>query len=254
MDREYVTKSRQRIRQRASRIESQLDSITKKLRISDEEDLKLGESKTTHACFLFVDIRRFTERTRHSDDKEIIHILNIFLPEMVSVVGDYEGQVEKFTGDGLLAVLGMDSSSPATYVVNSVKCAMTMMYIVEHEINAYLQEQNIDPIHCGIGINAGETMIAKIGRYGSPEREGHFETVSVGYPVNIASKLEAIAGEKEIMIGEEVKKYLPEPWQQERVCIPQLSDSERMYYDETRSIEYPYYKFAGRWIGDQEDS
>lgn len=250
MDREYVSKSRSRIRQRAARINRQFNSIKKKLRISDEENLKLGESKTTHTSFLFIDIRGFTERTRHSDDKEIIHILNVFLPEMVGIVEDYKGQVEKFTGDGLLAVFGIGSSSPATYVVNSVKCAMTMMYIVEHEIDAYLQEQSINPIDCGIGINAGETIIAKIGRYGSSEKEGHFEIVSVGYPVNIASKLEAIAGEKEIMIGEEVKKHLSESWQQEKVCIPQLPDPEWMYYDESRRNKYPYYKFTGRWLGD----
>ncbi len=250
MNREYISKSRERIRQRAARINKQFSSIKEGLVVSDEEDLKLGESTTTHAAFLFVDIRGFTDRTRHSDDKEIIHILNVFLPEMVNIVIDYKGQIEKFTGDGLLAVFGIDGPLPVTYVVNSVRCAMTMTYIVEHEMNTYLQEQNINPIYCGIGVNAGKTVIAKIGRYGSPRKEGHFETVSVGYPVNIASKLEAIAGEKEIMIGEEVKKHLPESWQQEKVCVPQLPAPEWTYYDENRRRKYPYYKFTGRWTGD----
>ncbi len=144
---------------------------------------------------LFTDIRGFTEMTEKMTPQEITDILNThyFLP-LDRIVFEYNGTLDKHIGDGVMAIFG----APVSYAddtFRAVSCAVRMREKMA-EINRSLSERNIK-IPVGIGIGTGEAMA---GMLGSPIKK---EYTVLGAPVNLASRLERIAMEDQILICRE---------------------------------------------------
>lgn len=144
---------------------------------------------------LFTDIRGFTEMTQNMTPQEITDILNkyYFLP-LDRIVFEYNGTLDKHIGDGVMAIFG----APVSYrddALRAVSCAVRMREKMA-EINRTLGERGIT-IPVGIGIGTGEAMA---GMLGSPIKK---EYTVLGAPVNLASRLERIAAENQILICRE---------------------------------------------------
>ncbi len=144
---------------------------------------------------LFTDIRGFAEMTAKMSAQEITNILNkyYFLP-LDRIVFDYNGTLDKHIGDSIMAIFG----APLSYqndAFRAVSCAVKMRETMK-EINKVLGQQNIR-IPIGIGIATGEVMV---GMFGSPIKK---EYTVLGTPVNLASRLERIAFEDQILICED---------------------------------------------------
>jgi len=144
---------------------------------------------------LFTDIRGFAEMTAKMSAQEITDILNkyYFLP-LDRIVFDYNGTLDKHIGDSIMAIFG----APLSYqndAFRAVSCAVKMRETMK-EINKVLGPQNTR-IPIGIGIATGEVMV---GMFGSPIKK---EYTVLGTPVNLASRLERIAFEDQILICED---------------------------------------------------
>lgn len=144
---------------------------------------------------LFTDIRGFAEMTVKMSAQEIADILNryYFLP-LDRIVFDYNGTLDKHIGDSIMAIFGAPLSYPDD-TFRAVSCAIKMRESMQ-EINKLLGQRNIR-IPIGIGIATGEVMV---GMFGSPIKR---EYTVLGTPVNLASRLERIAIENQILICED---------------------------------------------------
>ena len=145
---------------------------------------------------LFTDIRGFAEMTAVMSAQEITALLNTyyFLP-LDRIVFEFGGTLDKHIGDSIMAIFGAPLSDKDD-AVRAVSCAIKMRDTMA-EINRTLTLGKGPRIPIGIGIATGEVMV---GIFGSPIKR---EYTVLGTPVNLASRLERIAGEDQILICNE---------------------------------------------------
>jgi adenylate cyclase len=134
---------------------------------------------------MFVDIRSFTARSADLAPNEAVRLLNEFLRAMVEVVeGENGGMINKFLGDGFMALFGIGADSH-NHADRAVATARAMQRQLER-LNVERQRRGEDALAIGIGINSGPAIVGSIG---SPER---MEFTVIGNTVNVASRIEAL--------------------------------------------------------------
>ena len=139
------------------------------------------------ATMLFSDVRGFTSMSEKLTASEVVALLNEYLTEMVDVVLQHDGTLDKFVGDAVMAVFG----SPMDQPDHPIRAVSTAWHMSERH-NA-LKEKWISegktPFEIGIGINTGEVVA---GNMGSPNR---MEFTVIGDNVNTAARLESATKE-----------------------------------------------------------
>ncbi len=134
---------------------------------------------------MFVDIRSFTARSAELAPNEAVGLLNEFLRAMVEVVeGEHGGMINKFLGDGFMALFGVGSDS-RNHAERALAAGRSMQRAMER-LNFERVARGEDPIKIGIGINTGPVIVGSIG---SPDR---MEFTAIGNTVNVASRIEAL--------------------------------------------------------------
>jgi adenylate cyclase len=134
---------------------------------------------------MFVDIRSFTARSAHLSPDKAVGLLNEFLHAMVEVVeGEHGGMINKFLGDGFMALFGVGGNSQSH--ADKALAAGTSMERALERLNLGRVQRGEEPIGIGIGINTGPAIVGSIG---SPAR---MEFTVIGNTVNVASRIEAL--------------------------------------------------------------
>jgi class 3 adenylate cyclase len=151
--------------------------IMEKLLADSDKELKKGEE--FNLAILFCDLRKFTSYAENKPPDEVIMFLNAYFTKLADVVAEHNGIVNKFLGDAILAVFGVDSDP--RYVENAVDAACD---ILMHTGSAVMRDGTTFDI--GIGLNCGR---AAAGTIGSSER---FEYTFIGDSVNTASRLDGL--------------------------------------------------------------
>jgi adenylate cyclase len=164
------------------------------LKGSQETKDNIMEPKDLTATVLFTDIIDFTQLAEQSSPRETNIILNQYFSTMTEIIFSYEGTLDKYIGDGLMAVFGApmereDDEERAILAAKEMKRQLAVMMAI--------QEGSRKKFDIRIGINTGRVVAGNIG---SPRR---LDYTVIGDPVNIASRLESIAKPNQILIGEE---------------------------------------------------
>jgi adenylate cyclase len=134
---------------------------------------------------MFVDIRGFTARAAGVDPAVVVAVLNEFLRVMVHVVeGHHSGMVNKFLGDGFMALFGA-GAVVENHADEALQAAREMLLHLD-ELNGRFALEGRDPLAIGIGLQTGPAIVGSIG---SPER---LEFTAIGNTVNLASRIEAL--------------------------------------------------------------
>ena len=158
----------------------------------DRGDILL-KSERVNATILFSDIQGFTLLSEKLDAQEIADLLSGYFTHMTEVVFATQGTLDKFIGDGLVAIFGAPFPSP-DHPLRAVRAGLEMLRLHKQFI-ATLPEHKRFAIR--IGINTGEIVA---GYMGSPKR---MEYTAIGAVVNIASRLQALAEPGTIYLGGE---------------------------------------------------
>jgi class 3 adenylate cyclase/ActR/RegA family two-component response regulator len=160
--------------------------VSQALETDQEDMMKPGESRVVSV--LFGDMRNFTQLTSQLPPSEVVRFLNDYWKVISNAVKENKGSVNKYMGDGMLAVFG----APVSYIdnhENAVNAALDMVNSLE-EINKNYAEKLGRNIDIGIGINSGKVIVGNVGT------DDFMEYTVIGNTVNIASRLETISKEK----------------------------------------------------------
>jgi adenylate cyclase len=153
-------------------------------------------SEMRRVCVMFVDIRSFTAAARMRTPAEVVARLDTVFEILVDTVDRHSGIVNKFLGDGLLAIFGAPIDDPLE-AANAVAAAREMLSAID--------AGNVGdpwPIRLGIGIHIGQAVA---GTVGSPRRK---EYTVIGDTVNLASRLESLNKEvgSQLIVSEAVRE------------------------------------------------
>ncbi len=141
-------------------------------------------SEMRRVCVLFLDIRGFTAMSRVRAADATVSLLNDFFAEMIEIVDQHNGIINKFLGDGFLALFGapLEDSKAA---MNALAAARGMLDAVD----AWNKARPENALRVGIGIHIGDAVT---GTVGSPQRK---EYTVIGDTVNLAARLEQLTKE-----------------------------------------------------------
>ena len=147
--------------------------------------LQLG-GRRQEVTVLFADIKGFTAMSANMSPEEVVEVLNLFFTEMVDLVFEYQGTLDKYVGDALMAVFGVPVPLPDA-ATRAVQCALAMQRRL-----AELQAQGRTPIQgMRLGINTGEAIVGNIGS------DKRMDFTVIGDAVNVAARLQELAKELE---------------------------------------------------------
>ncbi|HLK37203.1 MAG TPA: adenylate/guanylate cyclase domain-containing protein [Polyangiaceae bacterium] len=139
-----------------------------------------GES--LRVTILFTDIRSFTTISEKMDPQQLVGLLNEYFSEMVGIVMQEDGVVDKYIGDAIMAVFGAPVPK-AGDAANAVRAAVRMRRALQ-TLNEGLSLRGLPTLRTGIGIHTGEVVAGNIGS------EKRMEYTVIGDAVNLASRLE----------------------------------------------------------------
>jgi len=133
---------------------------------------------------MFCDFRNFSRLINSMPTEEVVGILNSYLSRMVDVVFAHHGTLDKYTGDGFMAVFGAPIGTEND-TLNALYAALEIKACVARTNEKY-KDVIAGGLDIGIGISTGEVIAGNIGS------EKRLEYTGIGAPVNIAARLEGL--------------------------------------------------------------
>ncbi len=150
---------------------------------------------------VFADITSFTTLLDSNPVEQVVEVLNRFFETVVPVIFRHGGMLDKFLGDGVMAVFGIPDETEMD-PVKAIRCAVDIQQGV-NELKERLVAEGLFAIEVGIGISTG---LVVAGNIGSQEQLNY--TV-IGEPVNLAQRLESISSPGEIIVSSFTTDVLP---------------------------------------------
>lgn len=146
------------------------------------------EGSERQVTVMFIDLRGSTTLGEAKLPYDVLFILNRFFSEMNQAISASNGHYSNFTGDGLMALYGLDSPDPASGPADALRGARDMLMRVER-LNRELKAELPHPLQIGIGIHHSEAIVGMMG----PPRS--MIITAIGDTVNTTARLESLTKE-----------------------------------------------------------
>ncbi|WP_171232875.1 adenylate/guanylate cyclase domain-containing protein [Ruegeria sp. HKCCA4812] len=158
-----------------------------------------SQGQERQLAVLFLDMRSFTARTTGQLPYDIVFLLNRFFDAVVPAITKEGGVVDKYMGDGLLAVF--EKPNAAASARAGLQAAIDISHALD-EFNAQLEAEGSPGIRIGMGLHLGDLVVGEIGA------AGHASKTIIGDAVNVASRLESEtkALKVELLVSQELLK------------------------------------------------
>jgi adenylate cyclase len=181
----YATEGREKRKYRKTLIKYISPSLVETIMADmDWESLRAEKRNLT---VLFSDIRGFTSISEKLPAETVIKTLNEHLNMMVSVIFDYQGTLDKFVGDCVMAFWGAPLAQP-NHAELAARSALAMIKGLE-KLNKKWQSEGRPTLQIGVGVNTGEMLFGNIGS------EQRMDFTVIGDSVNLGSRLESATKE-----------------------------------------------------------
>ncbi|MBW2987764.1 adenylate/guanylate cyclase domain-containing protein [Candidatus Woesearchaeota archaeon] len=171
-----------------------VDDILQKAE-KDNIDLQGEERNVT---ILFADIRGFTAMSEKMTPHEVVSMLNKYLGEMTESVFNFEGTLDKYIGDCIMAIFNAPLEQP-DHAMQAIKASMDMQERIKQ---VQSKEKDVPRVDVGIGLNTGPAVIGNIGS------QKRVDYTAIGDTVNTASRMCSLAGKGELIITENTYKLV----------------------------------------------
>ena len=159
--------------------------------LARKDEIKLGGQRQ-EISVLFADIRGYTAWSESVEPEVLVETLNHYLNLAAGVILSWEGTLDKYLGDGLMAIFNAPLPQP-DHVFRAADAALAVMRAVQ-EVNA----QHGHQLGVGIGVTVGEAVVGYIGN------ERALNYTAVGDAVNVAKRLQEMAQPGQILIDEKL--------------------------------------------------
>lgn len=170
----------------------------KMLNYNSIHDVKLGDGIEKNMSILFSDIRGFSTLSESMKPNEVLKFLNAYFGRLSPIIKRYNGTIDKFLGDGVMArfASAQDSLNAAIEIQREL-----------HNYNIERESENRMPIAAGIGISTGQVVTGPLGF------DGRMEITVISDNVNKASRIEGLCGKygAQIIICSETEKGVKLP-------------------------------------------
>ena len=187
------------------------------LAASDMEGSALGDPEVREVSVLFADISGFTRLSEKMSPSAVAVLLNGYLSRMTDVIFKYEGTLDKYMGDGIMAVFGapLDMEDHAE---RSIRTALEM----QEQLAEWNAERPEGPeLRIRIGINSGKAVAGEIGSVNK------MEYTVLGDTVNTASRLEsAVAKPGSVVVGKQTREAVGDTFECEELGSFSLKGKE----------------------------
>lgn len=169
--------------------------------LAHPEKLKLGGEKR-FLTVLFMDLKDFTSVSEKLEPTELVSVINAFQTEMTKMVFQYNGTVDKYEGDALMAEFG----APVFYEDHALQACYAALEMMRRlrSMNFSQYAKGLTRLDGRIGINSGDMIVGNMGS------EQVFDYTVIGDNVNLGSRLEGVNKiyETRIMISEDTYKLV----------------------------------------------
>ncbi len=165
--------------------------------ILEKGGLKIGGEKR-RATILMADLRGFTSLSELLPAEDVVAMINIYLETMTEIIQKYQGTIDEFIGDGILAIFGAPILRPDD-PLRAVACAVEMQLAMT-SVNDRNRQAGYPEVALGIGLNTGEVVMGNIG---SKKR---IKYAVVGRAVNLTARIESYTVGGQIFISESTLK------------------------------------------------
>ena len=147
---------------------------------------------------MFVDVRDFTGFAERAPAAQVVATINRLFERVVPLVHEHKGHIDKFVGDGVLAVFGAPRKQP-----DHADLALAAARAIDEAVRTYLG----DELRVGIGLNSGVVVAGNVGG------AGRFEFSVIGDAVNVAARIEAATRQTgdTILLSESTAELLRSP-------------------------------------------
>lgn len=162
------------------------------------------QNEQRQVTILFADIRSFTSISESMQPQEVVEMLNEFFGAMVDVIFRHHGVLDKFIGDQIMALFGVlpCDNAPSQAVAAAIEMQESLRRLM-----AVRAGQGKPTFHMGIGINTGEVIVGNVGA------DNRMDYTVIGDAVNVAARLERVAGADTIIVGEASYPYCRDHFQ-----------------------------------------
>lgn len=201
---------RERLQAREDQLRRYLSRDVARAVLADPQLQVLG-ARSVVLTALFTDVRGFTRWSAERSSEQVVETLNEIFTVLTPIVFKHGGTLDKYLGDGLLALFGAPISMP-DHARQAVLAAREMQEAVTGLIQGWPKERRVPGM--GVGIHTGQ---ASVGNIGSPER---MEYTAVGDVVNVASRVCGLARPGQTLITEQSAEALPVGMFATRALLP----------------------------------
>lgn len=204
------------------------------------EDLPIGRGRRLDAAILFLDISGFTHRpseTAEEQDSQV-RILSLFFSEMIRIVGDFGGTVEKNTGDGIMAYFSRPRGAAQDPRQTALVCALYMFLAADRLINPVIRASGLEPLRFRVCLDFGSITVARLG---AAQRFNHI--VAVGTAANRTSKMLGHAEAGDLLMGDAMLPGIRPDWLQQ--FLSHTGKKSGWLYDDGEA--YHFWRYDGRW-------
>ncbi|MDQ6993131.1 MAG: adenylate/guanylate cyclase domain-containing protein [Mariprofundus sp.] len=152
--------------------------------IAHPELAKLGGTNRD-VTVLFSDVRSFTVFSESRSPEVIVHYLNELLSAMTDVIFEWDGTLDKFVGDEIMAFWGAPSLQE-DHAALGTACSLSMLKRLA-QLHQKWADEGVEPLDIGIGLNSGEVLVGNIGC-----EHKKMDYTIIGDHVNLGARVEAL--------------------------------------------------------------
>ena len=196
-----------------------------------EKDSNWASGRERVVTVMFVDLRDFTGTSENKLPFDVVYLINQFSRTMGIAVEGHNGRIDKFLGDGFMALFGVNETDKQG--ARNALAATEAMIAELSVLNERLQGDLAKPLRMGVGLHAGNVILGEMG-YGSARG-----LTALGETVNLASRLESATKEQKcaVCVSQatlDVAEFTSATLKPKRIGIRGLKSKVEMY-----AIEHP---------------
>lgn len=158
-----------------------------------EEAILKGERETL--TVLYADLRGSTALAERTDPETLVEFMNAYLGEMTEVILSFEGTLDKFVGDEVMALFNAPLPQP-DHALRAVRVGLAMQERYAQLLARWQAERGVGAEGIGVGMATGEAIVGEIGC------EKRTDYTVIGRPANLGARICAVAKTNQVLVSE----------------------------------------------------